>query len=253
VEIGLRIILISSTTTMNTQSLSNQLTIVIPSKNEGRMLYDCVYNISKQNNIAGVKIIIADVSNEEESLWCLWKLQSDFKYSLNIEVIKGGYPSQGRLNGSKLVSTPYMLFLDSDVLLTNKDIIVECMKYKKDLITVPFYTDKPYRWVFRLFDMFQSISSLLGTPFAVGGFQLWNTKTYWEVGGYDPQELFAEDYSLSKNVRSKNFKVIDIKGTYTSARRFKSKGVLWMFNIMIKSYLNRNNSEFFKKSHGYWG
>jgi hypothetical protein len=146
-----------------------------------------------------------------------------------------------------------MLFLDSDVLLTNKGIIVECMKYKKDLITVPFYTDKPYRWVFRLFDMFQSISSLLGTPFAVGGFQLWNTKTYWEVGGYDPQELFAEDYSLSKNVRSKNFKVIDIKGTYTSARRFKSKGVLWMFNIMIKSYLNRNNSEFFKKSHGYWG
>ena len=238
---------------MNTQSLSNQLTIVIPSKNENRTLYDCIYNISKQTNIEGIKIIIADVSDEEESIWYLWKLQSDFKYSLNIEVIKGGYPSQGRLNGSKLVTTPYMLFLDPDVFLTNKDIIVECMKYKKDLITVPFFTDKPYGWVFRLFDMFQSISSLLGTPFAVGGFQLWNTKTYWEVGGYDPQELFAEDYSLSKNVRSKNFKVIDIKGTYTSARRFKSKGVLWMFNIMIKSYLNRNNSEFFKKSHGYWG
>ena len=237
---------------MNTQSLSNQLTIVIPSKNENRTLYDCIYNISKQSNIAGIKIIIADVSDQEESIWYLWKLQSDFKYSLNIEVIKGGYPSQGRLNGSKLVTTPYMLFLDADIFLTNKDIIVECMKYKKDLITVPFYTDKPYRWVFRLFDMFQSISSLLGTPFAVGGFQLWNTKTYWEIGGYDPQELFAEDYSLSKMVMSKNFKVINIKGTYTSSRRFKSKGVLWMFNIMIKSYLNRNNPSFFKQTHNYW-
>jgi len=144
---------------MNTQSLSNQLTIVIPSKNEGRMLYDCVYNISKQNNIAGIKIIIADVSNEEESLWCLWKLQSDFKYSLNIEVIKGGYPSQGRLNGSKLVSTPYMLFLDSDVFLTNPTTLTECLQYDKDLITVPFTTDYPYRWVFRMFDMFQSLSS----------------------------------------------------------------------------------------------
>jgi glycosyltransferase involved in cell wall biosynthesis len=237
---------------MNTQSLSNQLTIVIPSKNENRTLYDCIYNISKQTNIAGIKIIIADVSDEEESIWYLWKLQSDFKYSLNIEVIEGGYPSQGRLNGSKLVTTPYMLFLDADIFLTNKDIIVECMKYKKDLITVPFYTDKPYRWVFRLFDMFQSISSLLGTPFAVGGFQLWNTKTYWEIGGYNPEELFAEDYSLSKMVMSKNFKVVNIKGTYTSPRRFKSKGVLWMFNIMIKSYLNRNNPSFFKQTHNYW-
>jgi hypothetical protein len=237
---------------MNTQSLSNQLTIVIPSKNENRTLYDCIYNISKQTNIAGIKIIIADISNEEESLWCLWKLQSDFKYSLNIQVIEGGYPSQGRLNGSKLVTTPYMLFLDSDVLLTNKDIIVECMKYKKDLITVPFYTDKPYRWVFRMFDMFQSLSSFLGTPFAVGGFQLWNTETYWKLGGYNPEELFAEDYSISQKVKSKNFKVVKVKGTYTSSRRFKSKGILWMFYIMIKSYLNRNNPEFFKKSHGYW-
>jgi len=237
---------------MNTPSLSNQLTIVIPSKNESRTLYDCIYNISKQTNIAGIKIIIADISDKEESLQYIRRLQSDFKYSLNIEVIEGGYPAQGRLNGSKLVTTPYILFLDSDIFLTNPIILTECMKYKKDLVTVPFYTDYPYRWVFRMFDMFQSLSSFLGTPFAVGGFQLWNTETYWKVGGYNPEELFAEDYSISQKVKSKNFKVVNIKGIYTSSRRFKSKGILWMFYIMIKSYLNRNNPEFFKKSHGYW-
>jgi len=59
----------------NTRSLSNLLTIVIPSKNEGRILYDCIYNISKQSNISGTKIIIADVSDDEKSLWFLWKLQ----------------------------------------------------------------------------------------------------------------------------------------------------------------------------------
>ena len=234
------------------QSLSNLLTIVIPSKNESRTLYDCIYNISKQTNIAGTKIIIADVSDDEKSLWCLWKLQSDFKYSLNIEVIEGGYPAQGRLNGSKLVTTPYMLFLDGDIFLTNPTTLTECMKYKKDLVTVPFYTDYPYRWVFRMFDMFQSLSSHMGTPFAVGGFQLWNTETYWKVGGYNPEELFAEDYSISKRISPKNFKVINIKGTYTSSRRFKSKGVLWMFKIMIKSYLNRNNPSFFRETHNYW-
>ena len=216
------------------------------------MLYDCIYNISKQTQIAGVRIIIADISDDKESIQWIRRIQTDFKYSLNIEVIKGGYPAQGRLNGSKLVTTPYMLFLDSDIFLTNPNILIECLQYKKDLVTVPFYTDKPYRWVFRSFDMFQSLSSLLGTPFAVGGFQLWNTEAYWKTGGYNPQELFAEDYSISQKVMSKNFKVANIKGTYTSSRRFKSKGITWMFYIMIKSYLNRNNPQFFKDSHGYW-
>jgi glycosyltransferase involved in cell wall biosynthesis len=237
---------------MNTRSLSNRLTIVIPSKNENRTLYDCIYNISRQNYISGVRIIIADISDEEKSLQYIRRLQIDFKHSLNIEVIEGGFPSQGRLNGSKLVTTPYMLFLDSDIFLTNPNILIECMEYNKELITVPFYTDKPYRWVFRMFDMFQSLSSLLGTPFAVGGFQLWNTDAYHRVGGYNPQELFAEDYSISQKVMSKNFKVHKVWGTYTSPRRFQTKGVIWMFKIMIKSYLNRNNPEFFKKSHGYW-
>jgi glycosyltransferase involved in cell wall biosynthesis len=237
---------------MNTQSLSNRLTIVIPSKNENRTLYDCIYNISRQNYISGVRIIIADISDEEKSLQYIRRLQIDFKYSLNIEVIEGGYPSQGRLNGSKLVTTPYMLFLDSDIFLTNPNILIECIGYKKDLITVPFYTDKPYRWVFRMFDMFQSISSLLGTPFAVGGFQLWNTDAYRRVGGYNPEELFAEDYSISQKVMSKNFKVHKVWGTYTSPRRFQTKGVIWMFKIMIKSYINRKNPEFFKHHHNYW-
>ena len=237
---------------MNIRSLSNQLTIVIPSKNESRTLYDCIYNISRQNHISGVRIIIADVSDQEESLQYIRRLQTDFKYSLNIEVIKGGFPSEGRLNGSILVKTPYMLFLDGDIFLTNPSILEECMEYKKDLVTVPFYTDKPYRWVFRMFDIFQSLSTIIGTPFAVGGFQLWNTEAYWKLGGYNPEELFAEDYSISQKVMSKNFKIANISGTYTSSRRFKNKGVLWMFKIMIKSYINRKNPEFFKKSHGYW-
>lgn len=238
---------------MNTQLLKDKVTIIIPSKNEGRTLYDCIYNISKQNNIAGVRIIIADISDTYDSLFYIRDIQRDFKYSLNIEIIKGGYPAYGRLQGSKEVKTPYMLFLDADIFLTNPSIIEECIKEEKVLTTVPFYTDYPYRWVFRVFDMFQKISLYIGTPFAVGGFQLWNTEGYWKVGGYNPEELFAEDYSISRKVERKDFKIVGIKGTYTSARRFKSKGVLWMFSIMIKSYINRKNPEFFKKSHGYWG
>lgn len=237
---------------MNTRSLSKRLTIIIPSKNEGIILYNCIQYLTRQNHIDGVRVIIADISDDNDSIIWIKKAQTEFKHLLKITVIKGGYPAEARLNGSMLVITPYMLFLDADILLTNPKIIEECLFHWKDLTTVPFSTDKPYRWVFRMFDMFQWLSSVLGTPFAVGGFQLWKTGAYWSVGGYNPQERFAEDYSISQKVNPKNFKVVNIEGAYTSSRRFKSKGILWMFQIMIKSYLNRKNPEFFKHHHNYW-
>ena len=237
---------------MMSSSLKDILTIVIPSKNESRNIYDCVYHISKQANITGTKIIIADVSDEKDSINWIRRTCVDFNYTLKIKVIKGGYPSEGRLNGSKLASTKYVLFIDADVFLTNKHIISEVIKHEKDLATVPFNTDKPYNIVFRFFDLFQYLGSKLGSPFAIGGFQLWNTEAYWSVGGYNPEERFAEDYSISQKVNSKNFKVVNIHGAYTSARRFQKKGVLWMFSIMIKSYINRKKPEFFKHHHNYW-
>jgi len=237
---------------MSIRSLNKRLTIVIPSKNEGAILYNCIQYISRQTHISGVRVIIADISDQEESLKYMERLQVDFKHILRVEVIKGGFPSEGRLKGSILVTTPYMLFLDADILLTNPKIIEECIRHRKDLVTVPFYTEKPYRWVFRVFDMFQTLSLYMGTPFAVGGFQLWNSGAYWTIGGYNPEHLFAEDYSISQKVDPKNFKVVKIKGTYTSSRRFENKGVLWMFKIMIKSYINRKNPEFFKHHHNYW-
>ena len=232
--------------------IKDKLTIVIPSKNEGVTLYECVCYIAGQHDIEGTRVIISDVSDDTLSLKYIKNAITDFKYTLNLEVIKGGYPAEGRLNGSKLVKTPYMLFLDSDIMLTHRNIIRDVTQYDMDLITVPFVTDVKWDWVFRLFDLFQWISKLLGTPFAVGGFQLWKTETYWKLGGYNKDEIFAEDYSLSQKVNPKNFKIHNTEFVYTSPRRFQKKGVFWMFKIMIKSYLNRNNPEFFTKSHGYW-
>ena len=76
--------------------LKDILTIVIPCKNEGINIYDCVGLICMQKNISSTKIIIADNSDEEESMWWLWRTEMDFKYSVNIEIIKGGYPAKAR-------------------------------------------------------------------------------------------------------------------------------------------------------------
>ncbi len=204
----------------------------------------------KASGCTGTKIIIADTSNEEQSLWWLWKTQNEYKYSLNIEVIKGGFPAKARLEGSKLVTTPYILFLDADIMLQNKSVLNQCLAYNTDLVTVPFQTEKGFNWIFRLFDFQQRLSNFLGTPFAIGGFQLWKTEAYWKTGGYDETHLFAEDYWVSQKARV--MEIHNTNGVWTSARRFKNKGFLYMVWLSIKCYFNRNNTEFFKKSHNYW-
>ena len=231
---------------------NNQFTIVIPCKNEGINIYDCLGFICKQKGIGNTRVIIADSSDDKESLYWLYKAKIDFKYSLNIEIIKGGYPAKARLKGSKLVDTPYILFLDADVMLLDNKLFYNILSFNLDLLTVPFQTEKGWNWVFRIFDLFQNLSVKLGTPFAVGGFQYWNTQTYWDLGGYKEDELFAEDYSLSSKVKPKKFWIHGSNGVFTSARRFKKKGIGYMFWIMIKSYINRNNPEFFKNHHNYW-
>lgn len=230
--------------------MNNLLTIVIPCKNERDNIYECIGFIAKQVGFAGTRVIIADTSDEEDSLDFLEYTKNNYRYSLNIELVKGGFPAKARLEGSKLVTTPYVLFLDADIMLQDKFLLGECLAYNTDLVTVPFQTETGFNWIFRLFDIQQQLSNLLGTPFAIGGFQLWKTEAYWKTGGYDETHLFAEDYWVSQ--KAEVMKIHNTKGVWTSARRFKNKGFFYMFLLSIKCYINRNNTEFFKKHHDYW-
>jgi glycosyltransferase involved in cell wall biosynthesis len=230
--------------------MKEQITIVIPCKNEKDNIYECIGFITKQVGFEGTKVIIADTSNTAESLEWLYKTKLHFRNQLDIRIIEGGFPAKARLEASKLVDTPYILFLDADIMLFNKFILLECLGYQTDLVTVPFQTETGFNWIFRLFDIQQRISNWIGTPFAVGGFQLWKTEAYWKTGGYDETHLFAEDYWVSQKAES--MKIHKTKGVWTSARRFKNKGFFYMFLLSIKCYINRNNTSFFQKHHNYW-
>jgi glycosyltransferase involved in cell wall biosynthesis len=69
--------------------MKEKLTIVIPSKNESDILYDCLQFLYNQTDIDGVRVIVADVSDDPYSVGILYKARSNFKDKLKIEVIKG--------------------------------------------------------------------------------------------------------------------------------------------------------------------
>lgn len=200
----------------------------------------------------GVKVIIADCSDDEESLRVIEKIKNHFRYSLDIQVIKGGYPAYGRYMGAKLVTTPYVLFMDADVFLLNKKVLYHTAHNTKQLSTVKFETDKGYNWIYNVFTFVQRLMKFFGSSFAIGGFQLFKTESYRYAGEYNPDQVFAEDYYISNKIWSKMFTIHSIPGIYTSARRFKNKGLFYMISLMLKCWLNRNNQKFYLKSHGYW-
>ena len=228
--------------------MNQQITIVIPCKNEGEGIVDVIKLILKQINC---KIIIADSSDDEESILLLHKYIS---LHSNIQVIKGGLPSVARNNGAKLVTTPYVLFLDADIYIYKKNLIRKCIRLaiqnNYDLVTCKFKTDKPYRWVFRIFNIIQWFS-LLTKPFALGGFMLFKTETFNKLKGFNEQDKVAEDYRLSSKIKSKKFKVFN-GYVYTPSRRFDKKGVWYMIKLMWKSWINQNNDKFFENDQNYW-
>ena len=234
-------------------SLSKDLTIVIPCKNEGLIIKKTLELINLQTNIKNVNVMVADSSTDNGFTQnCI--LHS-FNNNINVKIFKGGFPAEARNNGTKKINTPYVLFLDADIFITDLNLLSHMVEVTKNndyhLSTTKMRTDDGhYNYVYKSFDIIQYLTKF-STPFAVGGFMLFNREVFNSLGGFNPDDKFAEDYHLSSKITPNKF-YVDNEIVYTTSRRFKNKGIFYMVKMMIKSWFNRNNDEFFTKEHNYW-
>ena len=89
--------------------ISDKITIVIPCKNEENYIHHLLESLRLQC-IGSTRIIIADCSNDNTR-----QVIKDNSSFLNVEIIEGGPVSIAKNNGARLVTTPYILFIDADV------------------------------------------------------------------------------------------------------------------------------------------
>ena len=231
--------------------LSRFITIVIPCKNESNIIDITLSLLNKQKDIDRVHVIVADSSDDDTKT--MLEQRTDDKFNLNI--IKGGLPGKARNRGAKRVTTPYVLFMDADIFILEPNLLVDAIKLMRrndyDLLTTKVRTTNgKYNYVFRFFDVIQkSIKPF--TPFCLGGFMLFKTETFINLGGFDEDAKVAEDYLLSKKVLSDRFKIMNTT-VFTPPRRFENKGVWYMTKLMVKSFFNRNNNKFFSNHNTYW-
>jgi glycosyltransferase involved in cell wall biosynthesis len=232
--------------------LQNLLTVVIPCKNERENIKNVLKSLNNQKNSKDLLVIVADVSDD---MITIHYINSERDKNIKILTIDGGYPAYGRHQGALMSETSYTLFLDSDMEIKDENflnnIINEIDEKKGSLLTCKVRTiDNKFNYVYKFFDLIQKFHKLTG-PFALGGIMLFNTNDYFRLGGFNPKDKFAEDYNLSKKVKSNKF-ILSKNTIYTLSRRFEKKGVWYMLKLMFLSFINRNNQSFFEKTHSYW-
>lgn len=228
--------------------MKDLLTVVIPCKNEGKIIQRTLKHLLRSDEMTGVRIIVADNSNDNNKT-------RDILKEFNVEVINGGLPSIARNNGARLVNTPYVLFLDADMFLDSPKTLHNIFKHAKDntldLVTCRIRTDNgKYNWAYKTFDMVQFMTKF-HKPFAVGGFMLFNTKTFFKLGMFDENAKVAEDYQLSIKVNPKKFDIVN-DTVYTTSRRFENKGILYMVKLMVRTWWGNKKKETYYDDYGYW-
>jgi glycosyltransferase involved in cell wall biosynthesis len=234
-------------------NLSDKITIVVPCKNEENYIHHLLDSLRLQN-IGNTKVIIADCSTDDTRR--VIKANSSF---LNVEIIDGGPVSIAKNNGARLVTTPYILFIDADVRFFKTSVIQDAVNKMESLnldligLKIKSYDKDPRAMVG--FTIFNTINHALKffSPFAVGAFMLTRRDRFEEFGGFPENISTSEDYFLSRKYSPKKFRIIEHYFGQDS-RRFKKMGYLGMGKYLVKNFINRNNKAYWDSldSSKYW-
>jgi glycosyltransferase involved in cell wall biosynthesis len=237
---------------MNT---ANELTIVIPAKNEAKLIPRLLTSLTMQDysKMSSTRVLVADAHSTDGTP----DIVLSFRGRLNLRVIRGGMPSVGRNHGAALADTPYVLFLDADIELAHPSVLRRALELaqRKNLHCVTTnILCRDGNWIDKLLyasnDLFQYLSRW-HRPFATGMFMLFDTEKFRELGGFNEQVAFAEDYLLSQQVQRNRFGIVR-GGVYTTNRRFQKMGHFRVTSLFLRTAMNYWNSNYFLRDHKYW-
>ena len=235
------------------KTISNNITIVVPCKNEENYIHHLLDSLRAQD-IGDTRIIIADCSTDNTR-----QVIQDNSVSLNVEIIDGGPVSIAKNNGARLVTTPYILFIDADVRFFKDTVIrdavdkIESMNLDLIGLNIKCY-DKDLRAKigFTAFNLINHVLKYV-SPFAVGAFMLTRRDRFEQYGGFPEKFSTSEDYFLSRMYSPKKFRIVKHHFGQDS-RRFKKMGYMGMAKYLVKNFVNRNNNAYWDKldSSKYW-
>lgn len=238
-------------------SLKNSLTVVIPCYNEEKYIGTTLDSIYNQDCVEGLEIVIADGGSKDNTIAVIKECKQRYKDKLKIKTIKGGSVSVGRNKGLIHVKTKYVLFLDADSTIRDKDNLkynVEKMERGNiDLLTCEIYPATNSIRLKIVLEIFNYSNRILSKfiPFAVGGYFMSRKDKVLYYGGFNEEVSTSEDFLLSKKYSIDKF-YISKKKYEQDDRRFNKMGYFGMIRLLVNNFINKDNIEYFKRDVGYW-
>jgi glycosyltransferase involved in cell wall biosynthesis len=235
--------------------MKSELTIIIPAKNEAKLIPNLLSSLSLQDYpaISNTKIYLADAKSTDGTP----EIAVGYRRWLDIEVIPGGLPSVGRNAGARRACTPYVLFIDADIELSDETLVrrtVELAKRRNlHCVTTNIVCPSGTAWDQALYhgnNLMQQLSRLY-KPFSTGMYMLFDRTQFHTLGAFHEQALYAEDYLLSQKVKRGRFGIV--RGSVqTTNRRFKKMGHFKLVRLFLNTALHTHRESFFLRDHKYW-
>jgi len=226
----------------------NLLSIVIPCKNEEKLIGQALLSLENQTvDIVKIPIYIADAGSTDGTLEIIRKFTDEKR--LNIKIVQGGYPPAGRNNGADHCTSDYILFLDADIEMGEKTSIEKAINLavRKDLDLVATYIKcKDGNQYDRIFwegiHAFTYRYPYIVGPYAAGMFILIRRLTFQRLGGFNEKMVLGDDWELTHKIPRRKFGVADTF-IWTTNRRFRKQGYMKTFGRYFRVAFSKDFRE----------
>lgn len=200
-----------------------KLSIVIPAKNESKLLPNLLRAIQRQKGIE-LEVIVADAHSTDAT--------RDIAKQFGAMVVDGGMPGPGRNLGAKHATGEWICFHDADMLPLDDHFYEKALKAfadrQADFGTAHLYPDEKtaldrgLHWIYHLNTKFTAafVAHIPGGCFFVK--RSWHEKT----GGFDETVVFAEDMEYANRLKKlgARFAYLADLPIEISVRRLKKDG-----------------------------
>ena len=210
--------------------------IIIPTYNEEEYLPILLESIKKQD-FDDYEVIVADANSTDKTR----EIAEDY----GCIVVDGGLPAVGRNNGASVAKGEILLFLDSDLQLTEDYLRNVLYEFRKEKLGIAISQMKPMSnmiqdKIFHEFANYFMIGVENIKPHGAGCYGIIAKKTlHDECEGFDESLTFGEDTDYIERLAKKEpFRVLRNAKIGVSTRRLEEEGLTTLIKQYGKSTVN---------------
>ena len=202
------------------------ISIIIPAKNEERLISLLLESLKKQDCASEIEVVVADAHSTDKTREIIYSYKDFFKKVL---VVDGGMPWTGRNLGAKASTGDLLVFIDADLVLPTSDFISKIQddfKIRNLAIATVYLKPISHKLIDHiLVNSYNIILFLAQFIRPLGAMCIISTRSAFDKsGGYPEDVVMSEDHDFVLNAKKYGkYGIIHVVADI-SVRRFEKEG-----------------------------